>query len=65
MGQSAATEAPTTKSCDLSKLAESSLTEAEINLVSGGSVAPDAAKQYLDYLAKLRPYVADQVKTFC
>ena len=65
VGQSAATEAPTTKSCDLSKLAESSLTEAEVNLVSGGAVAPDAAKQYLDYLAKLRPYVADQVKSFC
>jgi len=65
VGQSAATEAPTIKSCDLSKLAESSLTEAEINLVSGGSAAPDAAKQYLDHLAKLRPYVADQVKSFC
>jgi hypothetical protein len=28
-------------------------------------VAPDAAKQYLDFAARLRPYVADQVKTFC
>src|SRR5215831_12546274 len=65
ISQSAATEAPATKSCDLSKLADSSLTEAEINLVSGGSAAPDAAKQFLDYVAKLRPYVADQVKTFC
>ncbi len=65
VSQSAATEAPATKSCDLSKLADSSLTEAEINLVSGGSVAPDAAKTYLDYVAKLRPYIADQLKTFC
>ena len=65
VSQSAATEAPANKNCDLSKLAESSLTEAEINLVSGGSAAPDAAKQYLDYVAKLRPYVADQVKSFC
>jgi tetratricopeptide (TPR) repeat protein len=65
ISQSAATEAPTTKSCDLSKLADSSLTDAEINLVSGGSAAPDAAKQFLDYVAKLRPYVADQIKTFC
>ena len=65
IGQSAATEAAPSKSCDLSKLADSSLTEAEINLVSGGSAAPDAAKQYLDYLAKLRPYVADQLKAFC
>lgn len=65
VSQSASTEAPATKSCDLSKLAESSLTEAEINLVGGGSAAPDAAKQFLDYLAKLRPYVTEQVKTFC
>lgn len=65
VSQSAATEAPATKSCDLSKLAESSLTEAEINLVSGGSAAPDAAKQALDFVAKLRPFVADQLKTFC
>jgi tetratricopeptide (TPR) repeat protein len=65
VSQSAATEAPANKSCDLSKLADQSLTEAEINLVSGGAAAPDAAKQYLDYVAKLRPYVADQVKAFC
>jgi tetratricopeptide (TPR) repeat protein len=65
VSQSAATEAPAIKSCDLSKLADSSLTEAEVNLISGGSAAPDAAKQYLDYVAKLRPYVSDQVKSFC
>jgi tetratricopeptide (TPR) repeat protein len=65
VSQSAATDAPASKSCDLSRLADSTLTEAEINLVSGGSAAPDAAKQYLDYVAKLRPYVADQLKTFC
>jgi len=65
VSQSAATEAPATKSCDLSKLADSSLTDAEINLVGGGSVAPDAAKTYLDYVAKLRPYIADQLKTYC
>jgi tetratricopeptide (TPR) repeat protein len=65
VSQSAASEAPANKSCDLSKLADSSLTEAEVNLISGGSAAPDAAKQYLDYVAKLRPYVSDQLKSFC
>ncbi len=65
VSQSAASEAPASKSCDLSKLADSSLTEAEVNLISGGSAAPDAAKQYLDYVAKLRPYVNDQLKSFC
>ncbi|HEV8499634.1 MAG TPA: hypothetical protein VGQ56_22325, partial [Gemmatimonadaceae bacterium] len=65
ISQSAASEAPQSKSCDLSKLADSSLTEAEINLVGGGSAAPDVAKTYLDYVAKLRPYVADQIKSYC
>jgi len=65
VSQSAATEAPQSKSCDLSKLADASLTDAEINLASGGSVAPDVAKTYLDYVAKLRPYVADQLKAYC
>ncbi|HEX4682187.1 MAG TPA: hypothetical protein VH277_05730 [Gemmatimonadaceae bacterium] len=65
VSQSAATEATPAKSCELSKLADSSLTDAEINLVSGGAAAPDAAKQFLDYVAKLRPYVAEEIKTFC
>jgi tetratricopeptide (TPR) repeat protein len=65
VSQSAASEAPQSKNCDLSKLADASLTEAEINLVSGGSAAPDVAKTYLDYVAKLRPYVADQLKSYC
>jgi tetratricopeptide (TPR) repeat protein len=65
IAQSVATEAAPAKNCDLSKLADSSLTEAEINLVAGGSAAPDAAKQYLDYVAKLRPYVANELKAFC
>lgn len=65
VSQSAANEAPQFKSCDLSKLADSTLTEAEINLVGGGSAAPDVAKTYLEYVARLRPYVADQLKAYC
>lgn len=65
VSQSAAAEATPARSCELSRLADSSLTEAEINLVAGGSAAPDAAKQFLDYVGKLRPYVADQMKSFC
>jgi len=65
VGQAAANEAPAGKSCDLSKLADTSLAEAEANLTKGGSVAPEAAKQYLEYLTQLRPFVAEQVKTFC
>lgn len=65
VSQSAASDAPASKSCDLSRLADSTLTAAETNLVDGGSVAPEQAKQYLDYVAKLRPYVSDQLKAFC
>jgi tetratricopeptide (TPR) repeat protein len=65
VSQSAATDAVPTKSCELSKLADSSLTDAEINLVAGGVAAPDAAKQFLEYVGKLRPYVSDQLKSFC
>jgi tetratricopeptide (TPR) repeat protein len=65
VGQAAANEAPAGKSCDLSKLAEASLAEAEENLNTGGSVAPDAARQFLEFLSQLRPFVADQLKAFC
>jgi hypothetical protein len=65
VSQSAAMEGKSAKSCELTKLADSSLTEAEMNLISGGSVAPDAARQYLDYVAKLKPFVSEQAKTLC
>ena len=65
VGQAAANEAPGSKSCDLSKLADASLAEAEENLTAGGSVAPDAARQFLEFLNQLRPFVADQVKAYC
>ncbi len=65
VSQSAATDAAPVKSCELSRLADSSLTDAEINLVAGGAAAPDAAKQFLEYVGKLRPYVSDQLKSFC
>jgi tetratricopeptide (TPR) repeat protein len=65
ISQLATTEAVSAKSCDLFKLADSSLTDAEINLVSGGSVSPNDAKQLLDNVAKLRPYVSEQLKTLC
>jgi len=65
IAQSVATEAAPAKNCDQSRLADSLLTEAEINLVAGGSAAPDAAKKYLDFVAQLRPYVANELKAFC
>ncbi len=65
VSQAAATEAPATKSCELVRLADSTLTEAEQNLATGRSVAPDAAQQFLTYASTLRPYVANQLKVLC
>ncbi len=65
VSQAAATEAPAAKSCDLVRLADSTLTEAETNLATGRSAAPDAAQQFLDYASTLRPYVASQLKALC
>jgi tetratricopeptide (TPR) repeat protein len=61
----ASREAPATRSCTLSKLASSLLPEAENNLRSSGPVASDAVKQYLEYAAKLKPYVEQQVREYC
>jgi tetratricopeptide (TPR) repeat protein len=65
VSQLAATEAPTTKSCALVQLADSSLTEAQANLVTGREVAPDAAENFLDYALTLRPYLDSQLKALC
>jgi tetratricopeptide (TPR) repeat protein len=65
VGQLAATDAPKSKSCDLATLAQASFNKAQVNLVSGGATAPDAAKQYLGYLQQFVPVVERQVKTFC
>jgi tetratricopeptide (TPR) repeat protein len=65
VSQAAATEAPASKSCALMRLADSTLTEAQENLMSGGSVAPDAAAQFLNYASTLRPFVDNQLKALC
>ena len=65
VSQLAATEAPDTKSCALVQLADSSLIEAQANLTTGRSVAPDAAQQFLDYAATLRPVLNNQLKALC
>ena len=65
VGQSAASEAPATKSCELAQLAGTSLASATTNLEAGAAVAPDAARQYLDYIGQIRPYVDRQLAAFC
>ncbi|MGH7669153.1 MAG: hypothetical protein ACRENQ_06625, partial [Gemmatimonadaceae bacterium] len=65
VSQAAATEAPSAGSCNLIQLADSTLAEAESNLATGRSVAPDAAQQFLNYASTLRPYLVAQRKALC
>lgn len=65
VSQTAATDAPAAKRCDLARLADSTLTEAQANLMAGGSAAPDAAAQFLSYASTLRPVVDNQLKVLC
>ena len=65
VSQSAATDAPKTNECTLSKLASQFLPIAREMLTSGAQVAPDAARQYLTYLDSLEPVVTRQLETLC
>jgi hypothetical protein len=65
VAQSAATEAPRTKDCELSRLGFDMLAIAQPNLAAGVEVAAEAVKQYQDYLTQLQPVSAKQVEVFC
>jgi tetratricopeptide (TPR) repeat protein len=65
VAQLASTEAASGKSCPLATSAEENLTLAEVQLARHGGVAPDAARQILEYAGQLRPYVTQQVQTLC
>ena len=65
VAQLASTEAAAGRSCELATSAENNLVLAETQLARFGGVAPDAAKQFLDYAAQMRPYVMQQLQVFC
>jgi tetratricopeptide (TPR) repeat protein len=65
IAQSAATEAPTTKSCDLARQAGDLIPLATEKLTAGAEMAPDAARQYLAYLEQIAPIVQKQVEVLC
>ena len=65
VAQSAATEAPKAKDCELSRLGFDMLAIAQPNLAAGVELAAEAVKQYQDYLAQLQPISAKQVEIFC
>ncbi len=63
--QIAAAEAPKTRSCQLSQEALDLLPFAQANLTAGAETAPDAARQYLQYLEQLQPVVRQQTEVLC
>ena len=67
--QSALSDAPKmaekTQSCELSHLGAETLPVARAGLEAGQEVSPEAAKQFLDYLGQLEPYVQRQIDAFC
>lgn len=67
--QSAVADAPKmtekTQSCELSHLSAETLPVARAGLQAGQEVSPEAAKQFLDYLGQLEPYVQRQLDAFC
>lgn len=65
VSQEAATDAPKTHECTLSRLASSLLPLAREKLTLGAEVAPEAAKQYLAYVDQLEPIVVRQVEALC
>jgi len=62
---SAATEAPKTKDCELSRLGFDMIAIAQPAFAAGADIAADAVKQYQDYLMQLQPVSAKQVEVFC
>jgi hypothetical protein len=67
--QSALTDAPKaaekTQSCELSHLGASTLPMARTGLEAGQEVSPETARQFLDYLGQMEPYVQRQIDAFC
>jgi len=65
ISQSAATDAPASKECGLSRLAGEMLPLAREKLTAGAQVAPDVTRQYLAYLDQLEPIVTQQIQSLC
>jgi tetratricopeptide (TPR) repeat protein len=69
VAQSALTEAPKltdkTESCRLARLGGDMVPVARAGLQAGQDVLPEAAKQSLEYLDQLNPYVSQQIAAFC
>jgi tetratricopeptide (TPR) repeat protein len=65
LGQTLATEAQKTRSCDLSRAAQNAFADAAINLPRGGKFNPQATTQFMGYLQQLQPAGEALVKANC
>jgi tetratricopeptide (TPR) repeat protein len=65
VGQSAITEAQTSKSCPLARLAKESFGTAQENVPAGLQSYQDAAKQILTAIPQYTPATDEMVKRFC
>jgi tetratricopeptide (TPR) repeat protein len=69
VSRAALTEAPAATdkavSCTLARLGAETLAAAREGLTAGQELAPDAARQYLEYVDQLGPFAEKQVASFC
>jgi hypothetical protein len=69
VSKAALTEAPKLSdkptSCTLARLGGETLAAARAGLEAGQVVAPDVAKQYLDYVGQLAPFAERQTALYC
>lgn len=69
VAQTALTDAPKIalkeESCAVSKIGLDTIPIARASLVAGQDVAPDAIKQFLEYLDEIAPYADKQIAAFC
>lgn len=67
--QSALSDAPAltdmAQRCDLTRLSAEMLPVAVSGIEAGQELAPEAARQYLEYLGKLQPYLDKQLELSC
>ena len=69
VSRAALTEAPAAgakeASCALARLGAETLAAAREGLTAGQELAPDAARQYLEYVDQLSPFAEKQLASFC
>ena len=69
VSRAALTEAPAAPdketSCTLARLGAETLAAARAGITGGAELAPDAARQYLEYVDQLGPFAEKQLSSFC